>query len=106
MTDLEDPRSDSNELLDEESLAVLAILLAVSLEFGFGFAKTVDWWAGLIAGPAALATLVTLFRLRRTHAWLVRAAAWVVRTRSRRVRGDSGRLAGRDTAGRAPGPAD
>jgi hypothetical protein len=84
MTELEDQRSDSTELLDEESLAVLAILLAVSLEFGFGFAKTVDWWAGLIAGPAALATLVTLFRLRPAHAWLVRAATWVVRTRSRR----------------------
>ena len=68
------------ELLDEQSLAVLAILLAVSLEFGFGFAKTVDWWAGLVAGPAALATLVTVFRLRWTHAWLVRIAAWVVRT--------------------------
>ena len=73
----------AQELLDEESLAVLAILLAVSLEFGFGFAKTVDWWAGLIAGPGALATLVVLFRLRRTHVWLVRAAAWVVRARSR-----------------------
>ena len=45
-------RTPTQELLDEESLAVLAILLAVSLEFGFGFAKTVDWWAGLIAGPA------------------------------------------------------
>lgn len=78
-----DKRTDSEELLNEESLAVLAILLAVSLEFGFGFAKTVDWWAGLIAGPAALATLVTLFRLRPTHAWLVRAATWVVRTRNR-----------------------
>ena len=86
MTELEDQRSDSKELLDEESLAVLAILLAVSLEFGFGFAKTVDWWAGLVAGPAALATLVTLFRLRPTHAWLVRAASWVVRTRSHRTR--------------------
>lgn len=83
-----DKRNDSEELLDEESLAVLAILLAVSLEFGFGFAKTVDWWAGFIAGPAALATLVTLFRLRRTHAWLVRAAAWVVRTRNRRSESD------------------
>jgi len=71
----------TQELLDEESLAVLAILLAVSLEFGFGFAKTVDWWAGLIAGPAALTTLVVLFRLRRTHVWLVRAATWVVRGR-------------------------
>ena len=79
MTELEGQRNDSEELLDEESLAVLAILLAVSLEFGFGFAKTVDWRAGLIAGPAALAGLVTLFRLRRTHIWLVRVAAWVVR---------------------------
>jgi hypothetical protein len=74
-------RALTQELLDEESLAVLAILLAVSLEFGFGFAKTVDWWAGLVAGPAALATLVALFRLRRTHVWLVRAATWVVRGR-------------------------
>jgi len=82
MTVLEERPNHSEELLDEESLAVLAILLAVSLEFGFGFAKTVDWWAGLVAGPAALATLVTLFRLRPTHAWLVRAATWVVRTRS------------------------
>ena len=81
MTGLEEQRAGSEELLDEESLAVLAILLAVSLEFGFGFAKTVDWWAGLVAGPAALATLVTLFRLRPTHAWLVRAASWVVRQR-------------------------
>ena len=74
--------NDSEELLDEESLAVLAILLAVSLEFGFGFAKTVDWWAGLVAGPTALAVLVTLFRVRRTHLWLVRIATWVVRTRT------------------------
>ena len=81
MTDPEEQRNDSEELLDEESLAVLAILLAVSLEFGFGFAKTVDWWAGLVAGPAALATLITLFRLRPTHVWLVRAATWVVRPR-------------------------
>jgi len=81
MSELEEQRNDSEELLDEESLAVLAILLAVSLEFGFGFAKTVDWWAGVVAGPAALATLVTLFRLRRTRAWLVRAATWVVRGR-------------------------
>ena len=106
MTELDNQRSDSKELLDEESLAVLAILLAVSLEFGFGFAKTVDWWAGLIAGPAALAGLVTLLRLRRTHIWLVRAATWVVRTRSRRPRSHSGRLADRDTAGGAAGPAD
>jgi hypothetical protein len=76
-------RTQAQELLDEESLAVLAILLAVSLEFGFGFAKTVDWWAGLVAGPAALVTLVALLRLRRTHIWLVRAATWVVRTRTR-----------------------
>jgi hypothetical protein len=67
------------ELLDEESLAVLAILLAVSLEFGFGFAKTVAWWAGLLAAPAALATLIVLFRMQRTHVILVRLAAWVVR---------------------------
>jgi hypothetical protein len=69
------------ELLDEESLAVLAILLAVSLEFGFGFAKTVAWWAGLVAGPAALVTLIVLFRVQRTHVLLVRLAAWVVRPR-------------------------
>ena len=94
MTELEERRNDSGELLDEESLAVLAILLAVSLEFGFGFAKTVDWWAGLVAGPAALATLVTLFRLRPTHAWLVRVATWVVRTRSHRP----------DHAGESPAP--
>jgi hypothetical protein len=106
MSELDRQRNDSEELLDEESLAVLAILLAVSLEFGFGFAKTVDWWAGLVAGPAALATLVTLFRLPRTHAWLVRAATWVVRTRSRRVQSSSGRLAGRDTSDGAPGRAD
>ena len=81
---LDPERAETEELLDEESLAVLAILLAVSLEFGFGFAKTVDWWAGLTAGPAALATLVTLFRLQPTHTWLVRAATWVVRTRSYR----------------------
>ena len=75
-------RTQTEELLDEESLAVLAILLAVSLEFGFGFAKTVDWWAGLVAGPAALATLVALFRIRRTHVLLVRLARWVVRPRN------------------------
>ena len=81
MTTNETERTDTDELLDEESLAVVAILLAVSLEFGFGFAKTVDWWAGLVAGPAALVTLVMLFRVRRTHVLLVRAATWVVRTR-------------------------
>jgi len=76
-------RRSVDELLDEESLAVLAILLAVSLEFGFGFAKTVDWWAGLVAGPTALLALVLLFRTRRTHVWLVRLAAWVVRPHGR-----------------------
>jgi hypothetical protein len=81
MTTREPEGTETDELLDEESLAVLAILLAVSLEFGFGFAKTVDWWAGLVAGPVALATLVVLFRFRRTHVLLVRAATWVVRTR-------------------------
>lgn len=92
MNELENERSDSKELLDEESLAVLAILLAVSLEFGFGFAKTVDWWAGLAAGPTALATFVVLFRLRRTHAWLVHVAAWVVRTqRASRLPGENTR---------------
>ncbi len=77
----EPERTDADELLDEGSLAVLAILLAVSLEFGFGFAKTVDWWAGLVAGPAALVALIVLFRVRWTHVLLVRAASWVVRTR-------------------------
>jgi hypothetical protein len=99
MTELEEQRNDPEELLDEESLAVLAILLAVSLEFGFGFAKTVDWWAGLVAGPAAFATLVTLFRLRPTHAWLVRAATWVVRTRPHRPTG-----ARESAAPRVPSP--
>jgi hypothetical protein len=79
MTALEQRPIDSEELLDEESLAVLAILLAVSLEFGFGFAKTVDWWAGLIAGPAALTALTVLFRVQHTHRLLVRLARWVVR---------------------------
>lgn len=81
----EDTHTDVDELLDEESIAVLAILLAVALEFGFGFAKTVAWWAGLVAGPAALLTLVAAFRLPRTHVLLVRIAAWVVRPRGRGV---------------------
>jgi hypothetical protein len=72
-------RLRTEELLDEESLAVVAILLAVSLEFGFGFAKTVDWWAGLVAGPTALATLILVFRVQRAHRLLVRLARWVVR---------------------------
>jgi hypothetical protein len=77
------PLEAVDELLDEESLAVLAILLAVALEFGFGFAKTIDWWAGLVAGPAALATLVSLFRIRSSRRLLVRLATWVVRSRPR-----------------------
>ena len=86
-------RRDVDELLDEERIAVLAILLAVALEFGFGFAKTVTWWAGLIAGPTALLALVALFRVPRTHAWLSRVAAWVMRPRNRRdsKRASSGR---------------
>ena len=83
------PNDKVDELLDEESIAVLAILLAVALEFGFGFAKTVVWWAGLIAGPAALLVLVGCFRMQRTHVGLVRMAAWVVRPRDR---GDSQRV--------------
>jgi len=74
-------RSRTEELLDEESLAVLAILLAVSLEFGFGFAKLVDWWAGLVAGPTAFVALVVLFRVPGTRRRLVRLASWVVRPR-------------------------
>ena len=38
MTELEEERNVSEESLDEERLAVLAILVAASLEFGFGFA--------------------------------------------------------------------
>lgn len=86
--------NDERELLDEESIAVLAILLAVALEFGFGFAKTVSWWAGALAGPAALATLVALFRTARTRVRLVRLAAWVVR----------GGAGGRATRGSGPSP--
>ena len=67
------------ELLDEESIAVLAILIAVALEFGFGFAKLVGWWAGLIAGPAALVTLVLVLRAPGVRRRLVRLARWVVR---------------------------
>lgn len=69
---------DLEELLDEESLAVLAILLAVALEFGFGFTKTVSVWAGLVAGPTSLLALVLLFRWRRSRARLVAAARWVL----------------------------
>jgi hypothetical protein len=72
-------REGMRELLDEESIAVLAVLLAVALEFGFGFAKIVAWWAGLVAGPAALCALVVLFRTRRVRRVLVRLARWVVR---------------------------
>lgn len=75
------PRNDDlGELLDEESIAVVAILLAVALEFAFGFAKTVDWWAGLIAGPAALITLIVVLRTTRTRVLLVRLARWIVRS--------------------------
>ena len=66
------------ELLDEESLAVLAIMLAVSLEFSFGFAKTVSWWAGLVAGPSSLLMLGSLFRWRWARARLIRVVRWVV----------------------------
>jgi hypothetical protein len=76
--DDESRRNDLSELLDEESLAVLAILLAVALEFGFGFAKNVNWWAGLVAGPVSLATLVVLFRWSRSRTLLVAAARWVL----------------------------
>jgi len=70
------------DLLDEESLAVLAIMLAVALEFGFGFAKTVTWWAGLVAGPSALVTLVVLFRSSPARRRLIRAIRWVVGQRA------------------------
>ena len=69
---------DLEELLDEESLAVLAILLAVALEFGFGFTKTVSLWAGLIAGPTSLITLIALFRWRPSRVRLIAAARWVL----------------------------
>lgn len=79
---MNDPRTDDlGELLDEESIAVVAILLAVALEFAFGFAKTVDWWAGLIAGPTALITLILMLRMTPTRVLLVRLARWVVRSR-------------------------
>jgi nitrate reductase NapE component len=74
----ERPREDLEELLDEESLAVLAILLAVALEFGFGFGNYVVWWAGIVAGPASMAILVGLFRWAPTRARLVAAARWVL----------------------------
>jgi hypothetical protein len=79
LTMLAPESTQTEELLDEESLAVLAILLAVSLEFGFAFAKTIDWWAGLAAGPAALAALIGLFRVEHTDRLPVRLARWVVR---------------------------
>jgi hypothetical protein len=53
----------------------------VALEFGFGFAKTVVWWSGFVAGPAAFVVFALLLRLRRTHLVLVRLARWVVRQR-------------------------
>jgi len=71
-------RHTVEDLLDEESLAVLAILLAVALEFGFGFAKAYDWWEGLLAGPAALLTLIGLFRSRGSRRVLIRAVRWAV----------------------------
>jgi hypothetical protein len=70
--------ADLEELLDEESLAVLAILLAVALECGFGFTKTVSLWAGLIAGPTSLVALVGLFRWRPSRTRLIAAARWVL----------------------------
>jgi hypothetical protein len=67
-----------DELLDEESLAVLAIMLAVSLEFGFGFTKTVSWWAGLIAGPSSLLVLSGLCRWGWARARLIRGVRWIL----------------------------
>jgi hypothetical protein len=72
-------RRQLDELLDEESIAVLAILLAVSLEFSFGFAKTVDWWAGLLAGPVALVLLIAVLKVPPTRRAIVRLARWIVR---------------------------
>ncbi len=92
-------RTQTQELLDEESLAVLAILPAVSLEFGFGFAKTAVWWAGLIAGPLAMLVLVTLFRARPTRRLLVGLARLVA---SGERRGDA--LGGTGTARSADDP--
>jgi hypothetical protein len=75
-------REELEELLDEESLAVLAILLAVALEFGFGFGKYISWWSGLIAAPVAMAVLVGLLRWRPSRRRLVAIARWVLgRTR-------------------------
>ena len=78
-------REDLEELLDEESLAVLAILLAVALEFGFGFGKYIAWWSGLVAAPAAMLVLVGLFRWGPARARLVAAARWVLGRPSRGV---------------------
>jgi membrane protein YdbS with pleckstrin-like domain len=72
-----DPKLE--ELLDEESIAVLGILLAVALECGFAFAKLVAWWAGLAAAPIALAVLITVLKLRPSHRLIVRFASWAVR---------------------------
>jgi hypothetical protein len=83
---MDTPSDKFDELLDEESLAVLAIMLAVALEFGFGFAKLVAWWAGLIAAPTALLALICLFRVPRTHRVLVRIATWVVQAPGARRR--------------------
>jgi hypothetical protein len=71
-------RRELDELLDEESLAVLAILFAVALEFGFGFWKLFDWWAGLIASPTAFAAMVAILRLTPTRTGLVRLARWIL----------------------------
>jgi hypothetical protein len=74
---------DLEELLDEESIAVLGILLAVALECGFAFAKLVTWWAGIPAAPVALAVLILALKLRRSRRLIVRFARWVVRPGAR-----------------------
>ena len=71
--------AEVEELLDEESIAVLGILLAVALECGFAFAKLVAWWAGIAAAPIALALLITVLKLRASRRLVVRLARWVVR---------------------------